>query len=392
MQLIVSDGTDFDTLLKEDYINVQTTPAQASTPEGPQTTCQGLEFIYTTDAVSFADSYEWSVDPSNSGSFSGTGTSSTFTASASYTGAYTVKVRATNNCGDGEWSNTLACTMIVSPEVYELQGEGVYCEGSSGAELTLSGSETGVDYELYLDDEPTGNTVAGTGEAISFGFVTEEGIYTAYANSGDCDVIMSGSIWVHVEYLPLEAGVPQGPTEVCNDTTSVYIIEEIEGADTTIWILDPVEAGTLIPDGLEVTVEWNMEFSGEALLSVYGENDCGAGASSNELPISVGAVPEPDISGLNLVCDEDEADYQTEEHAGNSYYWSVEGGTIIDGAGTYQITVLWGEPGTGVVRLTEESAEGCEASTEDFLVTIDECTGIQSVNLEKIKVYPNPVK
>ncbi len=34
VQLIVSDGTDFDTLLKEDYINVQTTPAQASTPEG----------------------------------------------------------------------------------------------------------------------------------------------------------------------------------------------------------------------------------------------------------------------------------------------------------------------------------------------------------------------
>jgi len=95
-----------------------------------------------------------------------------------------------------------------------------------------------------------------------------------------------------------------------------------------------------------------------------------------ELEITVNANPEPNITGPTLVCDDEEANYETADNSGNSYTWEVEGGEIIDGAGTHQITVLWGSPGMGIVRVTEETAAGCSTTTDDYEVTIDECTGI----------------
>ncbi|MEN8250482.1 MAG: LamG-like jellyroll fold domain-containing protein [Bacteroidota bacterium] len=390
VQLVVSDGVVFDTLTKEDCIEVLITPGQANTPDGPILTCGGMEYEYSTDSVAYATSYEWVVDPTTAGSFSGTGSTATYTASSTYSGSYTVKVRATNVCGNGGWSSELQCTLVEVPAIFSLEGEGAYCQGTSGAELSLSGSEVDVDYELYLDDVPTGNIVGGTGSAITFSPVTDEGIYACYANRSICDVLMIGQVWVHMINVPEQGTIPQGLTELCNDTTTTYLTEEIGDADTVIWTLVPAEAGILTPDGLETTVDWDSTFSGMAFLSVHGENDCGSGLESDSLEITVWATPLPEISGLVEVCEEDEATYETADNPGNSYYWEVEGGEIIDGAGTHLITVLWGAPGQGIVGLTEETPDGCNTTTDDYEVTINECTSIYEISHSDIRIYPNP--
>lgn len=390
VQLIVSDGVDYDTLTKEDYIEVLITPGQANTPDGPILTCQDMEYEYSTDSVPYAQSYEWEVDPTTAGLFSGTGPTTMFTASNTYTGPYTVKVRATNVCDNGVWSPVLQCNLDEAPAMFDLEGEGAHCQGTSGAELSLSGSEVDVDYELYLDDVPTGNIVGGTGSVITFSPVTDEGIYICYANRGSCDLLMNFQIWVHMIYLPEQGTMPEGLTELCNDTTTTYLTEEIVDADTVIWTLDPAEAGILTPDGLETTVDWDNTFSGMAFLSVYGENDCGSGPESDPLEITVWATPLPEISGPAVVCDEEEANYETADNSGNSYYWEVEGGEIINGAGTHLITILWGDPGQGIVGLSEETPDGCNTTADDYVVTIDECTSVNEISRSDIRIYPNP--
>jgi hypothetical protein len=273
-----------------------------------------------------------------------------------------------------------------------LTGEGEYCEGSAGAELILDGSETEVDYELYMDDVTTGIIEPGTGSAINFGYHTDEGIYTVLAYTESCSEGMMGQVWVHMVNLPGQAAVPQGPESACNDTSSLYITAGATEASSYNWTLFPSEAGIVTPDMLEATVEWNGEFSGSAYLKVQGENGCGAGIFSDSIEVLVSEAPEPAISGLTLVCEGDMINYQTMANAGSSYSWVVTGGTIQSGSGTHSITVLWGDPGTGYITVTEENEQGCTMTTDPYEVIIDECTGINEVTGDDFSIYPNPVQ
>ncbi len=388
--LTVSDGTDSDVLLMEDYIQVVGLPDQPDTPAGETELCGSYQTDYTTNPIQYATHYEWYVNPSDAGTITGNTTTATFEASATWTGEYTVKVRAVSDCGDGEWSNELQCEVFFNPEIFILEGDGEFCTGNQGSELTLSGSQIDVDYELFLDGTTTGIVLSGTGNPLSFGFFTDEGIYSSIGSSPGCSEQMTGEIWVHAIDVPETGNTPQGPETVCNDTISDYITNDIADADTVIWVLDPANAGIIYSSGLEATVEWSSAFSGTAYISVYGENECGEGQESDALEINVNNTPSPEVIGPDQVCDNQEKNYETSETSGNTYVWTVTGGEITAGAGTGFVTILWGEPGTGTISVTEETPEGCAAISEEFEVIIDECTGIADNEDLQVIIQPNP--
>lgn len=67
---------------------------------------------------------------------------------------------------------------------------------------------------------------------------------------------------------------------------SEYLGEEISDVLYT-WTLEPETAGSLTFEGNRAFVEWNGEFRGEANVSYYYENTCGASAVSNALTVNV---------------------------------------------------------------------------------------------------------
>ncbi len=146
----------------------------------------------------------------------------------------------------------------------------------------------------------------------------------------------------------------------------------------------------LEPVNDSVYVTWNIVFSGEALLSVHTTNSCGDSPESEALTITVNQAPSPAIVGEQTVCSDDEEIYSTEDNTGSTYIWEIEGGTISSGAGTNEIMVLWGEPGEGWLTVTEENTFGCISTTEEFMVTIDECTNIDEKNSNSVLIFPNP--
>jgi hypothetical protein len=254
----------------------------------------------------------------------------------------------------------------------------------------MDGSETGVNYELFKDNVTTGVVITGTGGPVSFGYFQETGLYTAEAYTDHCSADMIGQIYVHMEPAPGQAGLPQGSESVCASDTADYFTAGASDAEDYEWLLDPEQAGTLFPDDDQVSVVWDETYHGMAYLSVYGMNDCGNGIPSDELEIAVNELPQPVVSGLDLVCNDDESEYSTPDNTGSSYDWVVTGGTIIYGAGTWQINVMWGNPGQGTVAVTETTAAGCEATSVTFEVTIDDCTGIGETSLDGVQIYPNP--
>lgn len=390
--LEVLNGTDISTLVRNDFIIVEAVPAQPGTPAGPDILCGGEEYVYTTNSVQYADQYIWEIDPADAGTLTVVDTSATLLTSVTWSGSFTIKVKADNQCGASNWSNALSCTLNFTPEPYFITGGGGYCEGGQGRELMLDNSQTGVDYELFLDGVTTGIILAGTGNPLSFGFQTDEGIYTSVGYAPECTTTMFGDAYVYLLDLPEQGSQPTGPEIVCAYTTTDYQTSSITNADTIIWVLVPSDAGTIIGNGENISVQWNNLFSGMSQLSVYGSNDCGDGIPSDELEITVNELPVPVISGETDVCVDLENIYNTDNNTGSSFIWTVEGGDIVFGAGTNEITVLWTTLGDGYLIVNEISEFNCEGVSDTLHVFVDECTDIKELVSENIKLYPNPAR
>ena len=88
------------------------------------------------------------------------------------------------------------------PEAFEVTGTGSYCEGTTGIPVGLSGSETGVTYTLYRNSISLGQTVDGTGAAVSFGDQTE-GTYTVSGTNSYGTTDMTGDAVISELAAPL---------------------------------------------------------------------------------------------------------------------------------------------------------------------------------------------
>jgi len=388
--LEVSNGVIFNTLFEEDMIIVRDIPVQPDMPQGTINACGNEDYTYTTQDVQWATSYLWEVLPADAGIITGIGISALFEASDSWTGDYTIKVQASNLCGNSSWSSELNCVLAFAPQPYLVQGGGSYCEGGLGREVTLELSQTDVDYELFLDDVSTGGTISGTGNSLSFGFKTDEGIYTIIGYSVSCTKEMNGEAYIYMIYSPGAASQPTGPTEVCPNSITDYQTDAVADADTINWVLNPANAGTFIGSGENISIDWTEEYTGIAHLSVYGSNDCGDGDASAVLEINVNQLPEPVVIGETTVCEDEEYIYATVDNLGSTYDWSADGGLILSGSGTSEVIISWTNVGTGSVFVTEISSNTCEATSDSLYVLIDDCTFVDEVIANGMSIFPNP--
>ncbi len=130
------------------------------------------------------------------------------------TGLYRVEAISTAGCKN--WmSGDINVREISAPVVYNVtgggqsyneNGPGVYCEGGDGVAIGPSNSQLGVKYQLKHNGENLNVPILGTGDPISFGFITAPGKYTieAYTVLAGCPSVMNGSINVTVLPAPHE--------------------------------------------------------------------------------------------------------------------------------------------------------------------------------------------
>jgi len=80
----------------------------------------------------------------------------------------------------------------IIPIIYSVAGGGSECEGNTIEPVTLSGSQTDIDYQWKIDGANQGSPVPGTGGELSFGPLSA-GQYTVVATSIDgCTKVMDG--------------------------------------------------------------------------------------------------------------------------------------------------------------------------------------------------------
>jgi hypothetical protein len=162
--------------------------------------------------------YEWSPSGSLSGLVSGTVSSgslnSSVTASPGSTQEYTVVATGPGGCTA---SRTVTVNVVAPPTSFDVTGGGIYCAGS-GLSVDLSGSTSGISYQLLRNAVPYGAPASGTGSALSFTNLTLAGTYTITATGPYCTVNMNGPVSISISTPPV-ATASVSPLEVCPGAT-----------------------------------------------------------------------------------------------------------------------------------------------------------------------------
>jgi hypothetical protein len=162
------------------------------------------------------------------------------------TGLYTVTaVNATSAC-TSEMNGS--ATVLADPGIngYNVSGGGHYCVGGSGVSIYLSGSQTGVEYKLLLNNIYTGTTIIGNGSALTFTGITVPGTYSviAFNPATTCTRNMTGDATVVVD--PLPTATISGSTAVCYGSSATLTVTLTGTAPWTIVLNDGFSSNTYV--------------------------------------------------------------------------------------------------------------------------------------------------
>ena len=116
VSLTVSDGTNTNTLSLEDYISVIVAPDSPDKPEGPDVVFSnpGQTNNYSVNEVFFADSYVWQLNPSDAGLITENGNECTIDWTDYWEGTVNLSVKAVNDCGESDFSESLEIFVILT--------------------------------------------------------------------------------------------------------------------------------------------------------------------------------------------------------------------------------------------------------------------------------------
>ena len=125
---VINSAGNSDTETKANYINVLETPAQADMPSGDDQVCTGMTYVYSISEVLYTETYEWELTPASAGTIVGSGAEIELEVSDTWTGDFTLRVRATKFAVTEPGARTLAVRLILHLKCY-LIGGGEICEG-----------------------------------------------------------------------------------------------------------------------------------------------------------------------------------------------------------------------------------------------------------------------
>lgn len=219
--------------------------------------------------VEFAGTPNWTYKYTDGSVVTGPTTSTTsttsFNVSPVVTTTYTLTEVKDNN--GGVTGNVFGSPVVVTvrnlPTQYTVGGGGTSC-GNIPGDVTLSNSQTGYTYELYLNGTQTGYVLAGfSGSSLNFTGITTSGTYTIfgyYTPQPGCGRLMTGSAVYTINPIPAVSisvsptpascdGDPVTLTVTLTSGTAPYTYTHTtNGADPTTRITKPTPDTFITPN------------------------------------------------------------------------------------------------------------------------------------------------
>ena len=164
----------------------------------------------------------------------------------------------------------------------------------SAVEWSTSGTGVFTDFTLVKSEyNPSPEDIAAGQVVLTL---------TLWNSEGDS---VSDAMTLGFTATPEAPAMAEGPdyVDLYSVTVSEYTSTGLAGITDYAWTLEPAEAGTIEGGSLTGTVTWNTTFLGTAYVSVAGINDCGTGAFSEALEVTLDntvSLPENGLDGLSI--------------------------------------------------------------------------------------------
>jgi len=228
--------------------------------------------------------YQLVINGTNAGdAIVGTGSALNFglqTLAGSYTVVGTDTIRSFSVAMSGS-ANVISNPL---PKSYIVTGGGAYCNGGTGIQVGLSSSETGVNYQLILNNTNIGNPIQGTGSAIDFGYQTGVGTYSAIGINAltACSNLMNGNATVTLSASPTAPATISGTNSLCAGSTTI-LTDSTPGG---VWSSSETSVATVNSAGVVTGVSAGTASIFYTVLNAGGcSNSVGTTVNINALPV-----------------------------------------------------------------------------------------------------------
>ncbi len=309
----------------------------------------------------------------------------------------TYYIKATTATGYYDIKPVIA-TVNALPIVFSVTGGGSYCAGGTGVLVGLSGTQTGVNYWLFVNFIPAGAPVAGTGYPVSFGMQTASGYYMVLAESTvtPCTNWMYNYIYISIDpEQPVSVTVVPSANPVAPGTLVTFTAVPVNGGSSPgyQWRVNGLNVGTNNPVYSYTPVD------GDAVSCVLTSNvACASGnpATSNTVVMTVTGIPASvfvtGIAGSGQTECYDAI--QTITVAGGGETFIVENGgraIMIAGQGIYYHPGTLVEPGGYMNGLITSGGPWCGAKSASMVTAPSgEAGDYPASGRSFFTIYPNP--
>ena len=344
-------------------LNVAVTAQPVPVISGDLTVCATDTEVYSTPVAS-GSTYSWAV--------SGTAADRTIV-SGSNANAVTVQwltagtrtLTVTETAGLCSATANATVTVNATPTQTAINGLATVCNGS-----TQNYNVTNVGGQNYTWTVTGGTIVSGAGTSAINVQWTTVGTQTVAVTITTAGTSCSTSLTRNVAVEDQPAPAITGTSPVCTGTTTSYSTPAVAG-HTYQWTLSG--GGTAVSGSTSNSFDVAWSTAGTHTVTVTQRNasaNCQATATMN---VVVNQTPtQTAINGPAVVCNGSTQNYNVTSIAGQTYNWTVTGGTITTGAGTNAISVQWTTLGNQTVNVTVGTAGTSCAVSLTRNVTVEE--------------------
>ncbi|WP_341841193.1 T9SS type A sorting domain-containing protein [Chitinophaga caseinilytica] len=247
----------------------------------------------------------------------------------------------------------------------------------------------------YLTEMPLG---AGYYMNANYDITNNNGGYVKVSYQSVCALVPASSYTWNITRSPDDSQpaptVVTGIGHLCVNQAGTVELQPYPNAIKYVWSCsEPTmkingQTGIVETTSTSVTLQEPTNSYTDAVVSVYAVNDCGRTVAKT-FNISVGFAGFT-VSGDEEVCPDGTSFYWVDpvgNIAGITYNWTVGGGTIQSGQGTYKIRVLWGSGSGPTSVLCRVGKAGCTPRGVSMPVEILDCFAALDFT-----VSPNPAK
>jgi hypothetical protein len=388
--------------VKPNFISVFGVPAAPATPAGPSALCDNpANQAYTIASVPNTNSYSWDLTPPEAGVVTPNGNSCNINWSDTWLGTAQLKVKGTNDCGTGNWSNSLAVSIDAIPGQCPMPtGATTLCADAPATQYTTTGVVPSTYYLWELTPAEAGTFFQGS-QVIDIDWsesFTGTASLRVKANNANCEGAYSDPLQITVNSLPTSFTVTGGGTYCGPNGTGLPVELNGSQANTSYTLYkDGNATSTVIPGNGNAISFGNQLAAGTYSAKASNQASCVADMNGNvNIAVDPQAPEKPaDPAGPTIIITTETptSEFVSTSQFASSYHWELtplDAGTIAGNGSTSLITWNQAYIGTSVIKVQGVNTCGSSTYSNEVSTSVNIGVGLPENPNTAYLLAPNP--